>query len=110
MTIGTENHTCGDCGGAFKSEGYLKLHREKKHGDGDIVKPFVCTDCNKILQSKRNLDEHIKKIHRTCKFCKEIFETENELVKHKRMHTTCAVCHVDMITKYKLERHVKTHI
>ena len=59
VTIGTENHTCGDCGGAFKSEGYLKLQREKKHGD--IVKPFVCTDCNKILQSKRNLDEAYKK-------------------------------------------------
>ena len=108
IDIGEDKHTCIDCGGAFKSEGYLKLHREKKHGD--IVKPFMCSDCNKILQSKRNLDEHIRKIHRTCKICKEIFETEKELTEHKRMHTTCTVCHVDMVTKYKLERHVKMHI
>ena len=55
IDIGEEKHTCSDCGGAFKSEGYLKIHREKKHGD--IVKPFMCSECNKILQSQRNLDE-----------------------------------------------------
>ena len=108
IDIGEEKHTCIDCGGAFKSEGYLKLHREKKHGD--IVKPFMCSECNKILQSKRNLDEHIRKIHRTCKICKEIFVTEKELAVHKRIHTTCTVCDVDMVTKYKLERHMKTHL
>ena len=35
VTIGSENHTCGDWGGASKSEGYLKLHREKKQAGTD---------------------------------------------------------------------------
>ena len=30
IDIGEEKYTCIDCGGAFKSEGYLKLHQEKK--------------------------------------------------------------------------------
>ena len=102
-----ESFVCDDCGGGFKNKGSLKTHREKKHGD--VVKPFMCTDCNKILQSKRNLGEHILKIHRTCKTCKEVFLTENELGTHKKVHTTCSVCNVDMMTKYKLDRHMKTH-
>ena len=107
VNIGEETFVCSDCGGAFKSEGYLQLHRERKHGD--VFKPFMCSECNKILQSKRNLEDHIRKLHKTCKICKECFKTENELMVHKKTHTICSVCNVDMMTKYKLERHMKTH-
>ena len=92
----------------FTSQGYLDHHKEKKHGE--ILKPFVCTECNKILKSKRNLHDHIEKLHRTCKPCNLKFDSGIELENHRRTHTTCEVCKVDMKTKYKLERHKKTHI
>ena len=107
MTIEEELFTCNDCGGGFKSEGYLKLHRERKHGE--VVKPHKCNECDKILQSKRNLEDHVKKLHRTCKQCDLTFEIGADLLMHKKVHTTCSVCSIDMVTKYRLERHLKTH-
>ena len=102
-----ESFVCDDCGGGFKSQGYLKLHRERKHGE--VLKPFMCNECDKILQSKRNLEDHVKKIHRICKLCNMNFDNGNDLIRHKKIHTTCSVCDVDMVTKYRLERHLKTH-
>ena len=102
-----ETFVCVDCGGGFKNKGYLDHHREKKHGE--IVKPFMCDECEKILHSKRNLEEHIQKIHRTCKTCKSKSGDKDTLEKHKRSHSTCTVCGVDMKTKYKLDRHMTTH-
>ena len=72
-------------------------------------KPFLCEECDRILKSKRNLEDHIRKIHRTCKHWAEIFENAGQLEHHKKEHTTCAICNVDMRTKYKLERHMNTH-
>jgi hypothetical protein len=103
-----ETFVCNDCGGGFKSKGFLDHHREKKHGE--ILKPLMCEECNKILQSKRNLEEHITKIHRTCKICKLKFKNKEESEEHCRSHTTCSVCKVDMKTKYKMDRHMKTHM
>ena len=97
---------CDVCGCGFTSAGYLANHKQKH---GEVVKPFLCEECDKILKSKRNLEEHIRKIHRTCKHCDEIFENGSQLELHKREHTTCAICNVDMRTKYKLERHMNTH-
>ena len=97
---------CDVCGCGFTSAGYLANHK-KKHGE--VVKPFLCEECDKILKSKRNLEDHIRKIHRTCKHCAVSFENGNQLEIHKRQHTTCAICHIDMKTKYKLERHMLTH-
>ena len=103
-----ESFVCIDCGGGFKNKGYLEHHREKKHGE--VLKPFMCEECEKILQSKRNLEDHIVKIHRTCKLCKLKFGDKDALSEHKKTHTTCQVCSVDMKTKYKLDRHLKTHM
>ena len=94
------------CGCGFKSAGYLANHK-KKHGE--VLKPFLCEECDKILKSKRNLEDHIRKMHRTCKHCAEIFENAGQLELHRREHTTCVICDVDMRTKYKLERHMNTH-
>ena len=44
---------CDVCGCGFKSAGYLVNHK-KKHGE--VVKPFLCAECDKILKSKRNLE------------------------------------------------------
>ena len=102
-----EAFMCVACGGGFKSKGYLDQHMEKKHGN--VLKPHKCEECDKILQSKRNLEEHVKKIHRSCKACNLTFDCKSETDKHKKLHSTCNVCNVDMKTKYKLERHMKTH-
>ena len=103
----SEYFLCKDCGGGFTSIGYLEHHRKKKHDE--IVKPYLCLECNKILQSKRNLEDHIQKIHRTCKPCDLKFSSGSDLEEHKKVHTTCIKCKADMKTKYKLERHMKTH-
>ena len=107
MELNPSEFICKDCGCGFQSQGYLENHKEKKHGE--ISKPFECPECSKILRSKRNLADHIVKIHRTCKPCNETFETFEELNHHKKQHTTCSECSVDFKTKYKLDRHLKTH-
>ena len=107
MKLDSEEFTCIDCGGGFKSKGYLDQHREKKHGD--VAKPLECHECNKILKSKRNLEDHIEKLHRTCKPCNLKFDNSDALQEHKKQHTSCRICCIDFKTKYKLERHQKTH-
>ena len=94
---------CDVCGCGFTSAGYLANHKKK------VVKPFLCEEFDRILKSKRNLEDHIRKIHRTCKHCAEIFKNAGQLELHRREHTTCVICNVDMRTKYKLERHMNTH-
>ena len=100
-------HVCEDCGSGFTSKGFLDKHKEKKHGE--ILKPFMCSECNKILKSKRNLEDHVNKLHRSCKSCSKKFENSKDLEEHRRTHTTCSICDVDMKTKYKLDRHMKSH-
>ena len=100
-------HVCEECGGGFSSKGYLDSHKEKKHGE--IMKPFMCKECDKILKSKRNLEDHILKSHRTCKQCSMKFENGIILEKHRKEHTTCDICKTDFKTKYKFERHMNTH-
>ena len=43
---------CDVCGCGFKSVGCLENHK-KKHEE--VLKPFLCKECDKILKSKRNL-------------------------------------------------------
>ena len=50
----------------------------------------MCIECEKILQSKRNLDQHVLKVHRICKTCGEEFKSKVDLDQHKICHTTCA--------------------
>ena len=102
----TTAFVCKDCGGGFKSQGYLDQHREKKHGE--VLKPYKCDECDKILKSKRNLEEHVVKIQRSCKSCNLKFESKLETESHKKTHTTCNVCSVDMKTKYRLDRQMKS--
>ena len=44
---------CDVCGCGFKSAGCLENHK-KKHEE--VLKPFLCKECDKILKSKRNLE------------------------------------------------------
>ena len=103
----TTGFVCKDCGGGFTSQGYLDQHREKKHGE--VWKPYKCDECDKILASKRNIEVHVLKIHRSCKVCNMKFESKLETENHKKTHTTCNVCSVDMKNKYRLDRHMKIH-
>ena len=51
----------------------------------------MCIECTKILQSKRNLEDHVRKRHRTRKQCNLNFEEGSELAIHKKIHATCLV-------------------
>ena len=70
---------------------------------------FKCSECDQILKTKRNLENHVVTKHRTCKECKIVIESKDELDQHKKEHTTCKVCRGDFKIKSKLERHMKTH-
>ena len=93
----------------YSSEGYLKHHLNEKHQEAKTS--YKCDECQKQLSSKRNLDNHVLSIHRTCKQCKPnaIFNTGIELERHTEEHKTCKLCMVNMKSAYKLERHMKTH-
>ena len=107
LKIHNETFTCKVCGCGFTAEGYLKSHMEKKHGEKK--KLFECSECNKILSTKRTLEDHIKKIHRTCKICGSLFDNNEEMLLHKASHTTCTLCNTFFVSKSKLERHMLSH-
>ena len=83
----SDSHQCNVCGGGFISKGYLDQHLAKKH---DIaLKPHKCDECDKILQSKRNLTEHIKKVHRSCKTCALAFSSKADTDEHNLQGLQC---------------------
>ena len=92
---------CTVCDAECKYEGYLLYHMKEKHDDKNS---FICLECKKSLSSKRNLDNHIVNIHRTCKLCKpaKVFNSSLELSDHAWVHTICLVCHLNLKTSYKL--------
>ena len=98
---------CPLCKAGYSSEGYLSHHMKKKHEH--TKSSFECTECEKPLTSKRNLDNHVVIVHRTCKQCKpnKVFMTTFELTAHASEHTTCKICGINMQSQYKLGRHIK---
>lgn len=98
---------CALCGATYKVNHTLEQHLQEKHGEEK--KLFKCSECDQILKTKRNLENHVVTKHRTCKECKIVIESKDELDQHKKEHTTCKICRGDFKTKSKLERHMKTH-
>ena len=100
---------CEKCGATYDKKGYFETHL-KKHEN--VMKPtnsseeYKCSICNKILQSRRNLDKHID-AHKTCKTCKAIFESNEECREHEKVHTTCMISNQDFDFPSKLTRHIK---
>ena len=98
---------CALCGATYKVNHTLEQHLQEKHGEEK--KLFKCSECDQILKTNRNLQNHVLTKHRTCKECKLVVESKDELDHHKKEHTTCKICRGDFKIKSKLERHMKTH-
>ena len=102
-------YMCNICNAGYKSEGYLFKHMKDKHEQENL---YNCSECGKNLSSKRNFENHILTIHRTCKNCKpnKVFESTELLKQHMKSHLICNICNTTCTTKYNLERHMKTHL
>ena len=98
---------CVLCGATYKADYTLEKHLQEKHGEEK--KLFKCNECDQILKTKRNLENHVTTKHRTCKECRLVLGSKDELDHHKKEHTTCNICKGDFKIKSKLERHMKTH-
>ena len=92
-------HKCPLCDMSFTEETNLKTHVSTVHPETHRANPRECSECGsgKILGSAQSLARHIVACHRTCKTCKEVFQSSADLQLHMdtRVHTTCTVCGKD---------------
>ena len=107
---------CHDCGMTFTQAGSLKYHQMKTcKGKAKEVKELVhCEKCGKEMK-KRNLAEHIKRVHIDkrvkCKLCgKEL--RKRSLAEHtERVHINeqvkCEQCGKEMKNKKTLKKHIR---
>lgn len=91
------------------------LEDQIKEDEGVISKIFKCQYCDKILTSKRNLENHEKNI---CKFknncycekCNRKFGSLKYLERHKKIcvgDLTCPKCNKTLGRKYTYQQHVQ---
>lgn len=105
IKVGEKQLLCKSCGANYSTEGYLERHMTDKHKKES--KLFKCQECDKILSSVRNLENHVVAMHRNCKLCNKNVKNNEDLMFHKKDHTTCNVCGGYFTTKYGLGRHLK---
>lgn len=84
---------CLQCEEKFNSFGNLIVHMNKEHSN----KCFVCTDCDRKFNKKRDLATHKRTHHRqsyTCNKCPTTFKTQVELNTHKLNdhESECNIC------------------
>lgn len=134
---GPKPFSCSVCNMSTKSRYYFQQHfQSTKHQkrvlqsqiinnqgiiievieDFDVAKAFKCDDCGKLYKNKKQLDDHIGKIHLIlkCEKCNRRFRTEKEFNLHKTRHSKssdfkCNQCHKKFTNNQNLKRHERTH-
>ena len=51
---------CDQCEFSTNRKDYLNIHKEKKHGQGDLILKFPCEKCGKTFEYKSSLKRHKK--------------------------------------------------
>ena len=104
-------HKCPLCTMSFPEETSLKTHVSTFHPETHSANPRECKECGKILGNAQSLSRHILTVHRTCKTCKVVFQSSDDLQQHmdQKTHTTCNVCGKDWGFPSKLKEHMKSH-
>ena len=76
-----------------------------------------CRDCDIIVDSKKDLKEHILALHPaklTCKFCGQFFGTSVSFELHLKTHDEvdkfkCDICDQSFFMKWRLRKHQNQH-
>lgn len=81
----------------------------------ELEKPFNCSDYGKSFKLKLHLQNHVL-VHSglrppcPCPLCEKVLETKYELPQHLRFtHFICAVCERPLLNKTELDKHLWTH-
>ena len=60
---GKKPHVCNICAKCFSRKSHLNVHALVHEKSKDVQKSFNCPICNMNLSSKRNLENHVAKVH-----------------------------------------------
>ena len=111
-------HLCTECGKKFSRLVYLKSHRAKIHGIGQLkLRNFLCPHCENVYHFKDHLNRHIRVVHDNirvqCDFCAKLFSDRSALNRHLLYHGEpkfqCDECPEKFREGMHLKRHKRVH-
>ncbi|CAH1780327.1 unnamed protein product [Owenia fusiformis] len=79
---------CRLCEFSSKYKGNLKMHMQRRHGEGTTNEQILCTDCGKAFRFKDDLQKHVERVHLKvkkfqCEGCSKLCYDKQDLVRHK---------------------------
>ena len=97
---------CQECGTQLSSLSALTRHIKQQHGH-----EYPCSECEKIFQSKSNLNQHLK-THRLekphqCGHCQQHFSLKDHLEIHLKAHdkaNCCSKCTEKFVIELTMEK------
>ena len=95
---------CGQCGKDFKTRIEVESHREITHMGTKAKAQSKCTECDKTMGSKQNLDIHMSCMHK--KGVKRNAEPTSPKVPVWKGEYKCTMCKLSMGSKADLDNHM----
>lgn len=108
--------SCDLCSKTFARDENLKLHKQRHQVPTNKRRQYSCNLCGNSFTTARYLEVHIanhnEKKELKCKFCSEVFDNRNDLIKHGQTHNKpylCTLCGQRFLRKDYLRVHMRRH-
>ncbi|RZF32002.1 hypothetical protein LSTR_LSTR007080 [Laodelphax striatellus] len=102
------SYMCETCGKSYQTRFTLSTHMKKHTGDFDV---FTCVECNQVFKRKQLMADHVSDMNKKCLWCDKMLNCRTKLLehideKHRRLgRLECTECRRDVHSLTKFWNH-----